>query len=401
MKKWIVTAILVFIICIPNLANANASVDDSLSQDYIKEELKRGTQEQINALDINEWNNFLKSIQAEGDDLIEDIDIKNFINKLISGNFELDLKKILLQLINLFFKEIKFNLIFMAKIMVIAIICGVLDHMKSNFTDSSVAELAWFACYIMVVILIVQSFTSILEVGKKAVEQMVSFVQILFPILLTLLIAMGGITSSGILQPVTALLVGASGTILKNIMIPLIFFSAVLVLVNNISDKIKLDRLCNLTKNICTWTLGIFFTIFVGVLSVQGALAASFDGISIRTAKYAVETFVPIVGGLFSKTVDMIIGCSLLVKNAVGIAGLITTVMIALYPIIKILCLMTIYKISSAILEPISDSRVSVCLNDIGNVLTILFVTVAGITIMFFITITLLIGVGSIATMMR
>ena len=60
MKKWIVTAILVFIICIPNLANANASVDDSLSQDYIKEELKRGTQEQINALDINEWNNFKK-----------------------------------------------------------------------------------------------------------------------------------------------------------------------------------------------------------------------------------------------------------------------------------------------------------------------------------------------------
>ena len=289
----------------------------------------------------------------------------------------------------------------MAKIMTIAIVCGILDHMKSSFTDSSVAELAWFACYIMVVILIVQSFTSILEVGKKAVEQMVNFVQILFPILLTLLIAMGGITSSGMLKPVTALLVGASGTVLKNIMIPLIFFSAVLVLVNNISDKIRLDRLSDLTKNICTWTLGIFFTIFVGVLSIQGALAASFDGISIRTAKYAVETFVPIVGGLFSKTVDMIIGCSLLVKNAVGIAGLITTVVIALYPIIKILCLIAIYKISSAILQPISDSRVSVCLNNIGSVLTILFVTVAGIAIMFFLTITLLIGVGNIATMMR
>lgn len=399
MKKWLVAIILVLTVCIPCLVEASA--ENLPNEDYIREELERETQEQIKALDTGEWDNFLKNAQADGNDLIEDIDAKSFINKLVTGNFELDLKKILLQIINLFFKEIKINLIFMAKIMVIAVICGILDHMKSSFTASSVGELAWFACYTMVVILIVQSFTSILEVGKNAMEQIVNFVQVLFPIILTLLIAMGGITSSGILQPVTALLVGTSGTVLKNIMMPLIFFSAVLVLVNNVSDKIKLDRLCSLTKNICTWTLGIFFTIFVGVLSIQGALAASFDGVSIRTAKYAVETFVPIVGGLFSKTVDMIIGCSLLVKNAVGIAGLITIVMIALYPIIKILCLIAIYKISSAILEPISDGRVSMCLNDIGDVLTVLFVTVAGMTIMFFLTITLLVGVGNIATMMR
>ena len=399
MKKWLVAIILVLTVCIPCLVEASA--ENLPNEDYIREELERETQEQIKALDTGEWDNFLKNAQADGNDLIEDIDAKSFINKLVTGNFELDLKKILLQIINLFFKEIKINLIFMAKIMVIAVLCGLIDHMKPSFTASSVGELAWFACYTMVVILIVQSFTSILEVGKNAMEQIVNFVQVLFPIILTLLIAMGGITSSGILQPVTALLVGTSGTVLKNIMIPLIFFSAVLVLVNNVSDKIKLDRLCSLTKNICTWTLGIFFTIFVGVLSIQGALAASFDGVSIRTAKYAVETFVPIVGGLFSKTVDMIIGCSLLVKNAVGIAGLITIVMIALYPIIKILCLIAIYKISSAILEPISDGRVSMCLNDIGDVLTVLFVTVAGMTIMFFLTITLLVGVGNIATMMR
>lgn len=174
-----------------------------------------------------------------------------------------------------------------------------------------------------------------------------------------------------------------------------------LVLINHTSEKIRLDRLCNLVKNLCTWTLGIFFTIFVGVLTVQGVLAASFDGVSIRTAKYAIETFVPIVGSLFSKTVDMVVGGSLLVKNAVGMAGLIITVMIAFYPAIKILCLITVYKLSSALLEPISDSKVSDCLNDIGNVLTVLFVTVVGVAIMFFLTITLLIGASNITTMMR
>jgi stage III sporulation protein AE len=399
MKKWVITTIIIFIICIPNIARSAS--EETLNQNQIKEELEKGVEEQINALDTSDWDEFLKSAQAEGNQLIENTNAKDFIRKLVTGNFEFDLKKMLQQIAGLFFKEIKVNLIFMVKIMVVAVICGIVDHMKANFTDSSISELAWFACYMIVIILVVQSFTNILEVGKDAMEQMVNFVRILFPVLLTLLIAMGGVTSSAILKPTTAMLVGMAGNLLKNIMLPLIFFSAMLVLINHTSEKIRLDRLCNLVKNLCTWTLGIFFTIFVGVLTVQGVLAASFDGVSIRTAKYAIETFVPIVGSLFSKTVDMVVGGSLLVKNAVGMAGLIITVMIAFYPAIKILCLITVYKLSSALLEPISDSKVSDCLNDIGNVLTVLFVTVVGVAIMFFLTITLLIGASNITTMMR
>ncbi len=188
---------------------------------------------------------------------------------------------------------------------------------------------------------------------------------------------------------------------MKNVMIPLILLSAILVLISNINESISLKNLSKLTRNICSWILGIVFTIFIGVLSVQGILAATFDGISIRTTKYAIETFVPVVGKMFSQTVDVIISSSLMLKNAVGVLGLIVAISVCLYPILKIFSLIAIYKLSGALLEPISDKRIVSCLNEIGSVLVILLVTLIGIAIMFFLTIALLMGIGNITVMMR
>ena len=145
----------------------------------------------------------------------------------------------------------------------------------------------------------------------------------------------------------------------------------------------------------------LIFTIFISVLAIQGALTASIDGISIRTAKFAVDTFVPIVGKMFSQSLDTIVGCALLVKNAVGAAGLIILVLICLAPAVKIFSLLFLYKLAGALLEPITDERIVESLNGIGNVLSILLITVLGIAIMFFMTVALLIATGNTAVMLR
>ena len=86
------------------------------------------------------------------------------------------------------------------------------------------------------------------------------------------------------------------------------------------------------------------------------------------------------------------IGCSLLVKNAVGVSGLLIIGLIALVPALKILALLVTFKLSSALIEPISDKRLVECLNNMGNLLVVLFITVVGIAILFYMTISLIIG---------
>lgn len=397
MKNFAIIGIVIILLLIPTKAMSR----ERESEMNIGEEIRRIAEEQLDNLDIDRWDDFVKGLDSYQGDMFASINAKEMILNIISGKFDFDWREMLQTIGRTFFTEISLNLSLMAKIIAIAIITGILNNFKTNFSNASVGELAWIICYIMIVILIIQSITVILDVGKNAMDQMTSFMQILFPILLALLIGIGGIASSGILQPATVLLSGVTGIFLKNIMIPLIFLSAILVLVSNINENIKLERLSKLTKNICTWMLGIIFTIFIGVLSIQGILAASFDGISIRTTKYAIEAFVPVVGKMFSQTVDIIIGCSLMLKNAVGVVGLIVTIGICLFPTLKIISLMAVYKLCSALLEPISDKRIVTCLDGIGGILIILFITVVGIAIMFFMTIALLVGVGNITVMMR
>ncbi len=399
MKNFIIISLIAILMIIPtNIIKASTTQESRVD---IREEIQKIAEEQLDILNIDQWNEFNKNLDNYQDGLLTNANLKETIINLVTGKFELNWKKIYESLGKAFFTEIKLNLSLMAKIFAIAIFTGILSNFKTNFSDSTVGELAWIVCYIMIVILIIQSITVVLNVGKNTIEQMTSFMQILFPALLALLIGMGGIASSGVMQPATALLTGVTGIFLKNIMIPLIFLSTILVLISNINDNISLVNLSKLTRNICSWVLGIVFTIFIGVLSVQGIIAASFDGVSIRTTKYAIETFVPVVGKMFSQTVDVIISSSLMLKNAVGVVGLIVAISICLYPILKILSLMAVYKLSSALLEPISDKRVVNCLNEIGSVLVILLVTLLGIAILFFLTIALLIGLGNITVMMR
>ncbi len=398
MKRCCVIILLLMLI-LPGKSYAQPDIDGEILG--TQEQMKLGVQQQVDHLDMRDWDRFLKELEEQQNPVLKQMSAKEILKKLVTGDYNIDLKQFWIYLGGIFYKEILNNLGWVTKIIVMAVICGVLKNMQASFQNSSIAEVAHFVCYIVVILLIIQSLMSILDTGKQAIEKMISFMQIILPTLLALLVAVGGITSSTILQPTIGFMLGIIGTFLKNAVFPLILLSTIIILINHISNKVQLDGLSKLLKNLCGWILGIVFTVFVGILVVQGVMTASVDGISIRTAKYAVDTFVPIVGGLFAQAIDMVVGCSLLIKNAVGLLGLIIIGFICLCPTLKILCMMFIYKLSSAILEPVSDKRIVDCLNDIGSILTILAITVVGVAIMFFMVITLIIGIGNVATMMR
>lgn len=384
------------------IVSANeANYLDEANYEDIKATMEIIIGEQVESIDTSEWDEFLKDIQQMEGAIGENKSAREIIMELITGNYTMDTGAIIKGIFNTFFSEIIYNLGLMAKIIAVAIVCGILNNMKTSFQSSSVGEISHFVCYIVVILIIIQSLLYILKVGKEGIEQMVRFMQILFPILIAMLAAIGSITSTSIMKPAIALLVGVVSTFIKNTMLPLILFSSIITLINNISGKVNIKNLGKLVNNICAWTLGGVFTIFIAVMSIQGVMAATFDGISVRTAKFALESFVPIVGGMFSQSVDTVIGCSLLVKNAVGITGLIIIALICITPSLKILGLLVIYKLSSAMLEPIADPRITECLNGIGTVLTILFITVMGTALMFFITITLIINTGHVSVMLR
>ena len=394
----IICVALLLSLLLPITANAQPNVNDTGN---LEEQMKSSIQNRLDELDLKDMDRFIRDIQTLENPIFTEATARDFVSKLLTGNIDFDMGKLWSYIINILFKEIAANLGLMAKIIVLAVLSGILKNMQDSFQNSSTAEIAHFVCYMVVMLLIMRSVSYAMGIGQRAIDNMLSFTQILMPVLLVLLVSIGGVTSSAILNPTIGLLVGLIGTVLRNVILFLILCATAITLVNLISDRVQLKRLGILMNNMCGWILGTVLTVFVGALIVQGALAASIDGISIRTAKFAVDTFVPIVGGLFAQAVDMVVGCSMLIKNAVGFMGLLVVAFICLYPLIKIFCIMIIYKFTSAMLESVADSRIADCLDDIGNILIILSITVAGMAMMFFLIIALIIGVGNVTTMMR
>jgi stage III sporulation protein AE len=357
--------------------------------------------DQMDALDIDEIQSFADQVSKEAEGTMPALDIKEMVLGLFKGNPIVNVESLILGLGKMLIKEVVLNFNVMGQILVLAVFCAILQNLHGAFEGTSVGKLAYSACYILIAIIAIKSFHTAMNLGSQAIDTMVSYTQALFPTMIALLVAVGGITSSTVFQPIIFGSISLIITAIKFFVIPLVYFSAVLSLLNNLTEGIKVERLASLLRQIAVGILGVMLTVFLGVISVQGVASSSLDGMTIKTAKFAMDKFVPIVGKFLNDAFDTVVSCSMLIKNGIGIAGLVVLLMICLFPLIKILSIIAIYKITSALIEPILDNQIVKCLNDMSNSLLIIFSAVISVGVLFFVFITVIMGVGNMTVMLR
>ncbi|WP_276326242.1 stage III sporulation protein AE [Pseudobacteroides cellulosolvens] len=364
--------------------------DDKLIEEQAKSEEAKSIENQMQ----NYANNGIK-------ELLPEYDPNGFITNAAKGKFNLNIKSILNGVLRYFFKEIYINIGILIKLIVLIVLCAILKNLQSSFLSASVGELAFFVCYIVIVSVLIVSLNSVLTMGRGIIDDMVDFMQASIPILITLLISSGNITSGGIFQPLLVVIVEIVATIMKNIFIPIILLSTILSLVNNISDKVQISKLASFLKQTGTVILGLILTVFIAIITIQGSVGAVVDGVSSKTAKFAIGAFIPVAGKYLADAADTVLGCTLLIKNASGIAVMIGIVSICLVPIIKIFALISLYKMTAVLVEPIAENRIVKCINDVAGSLTFVLGVVACVAFMFLIAITAIIASSSISSAIR
>lgn len=357
--------------------------------------------EQLTQLELDELQKFADEVVMDAEGMISEINIRDFIKGLYTGSESLSIKDILNKFWMLIWKELMQNIDLLGKIIILSVFCALLQNLHKGFENESIGKLAYSACYVVIVILAIGSFTLVSKLCIETIDKMINFMQSLLPTLITLLLTVGGITSSALFQPIIYTSLTFIATIIKLTVIPMVMLSAALSIVSNISDKVRISKLASLVRGVSVGLLGVMLTIFTGIISVQGLAASSLDGLVAKTAKFAVDSFVPIIGDFLSEAFDTVIGCSLLIKNGISIVGLIILLLICLFPLIKIFSIFAIYKISSALIQPIIDNELVQCLNDISTSIFIMFCCVVAIGILFFISITIIMGIGNMTVMMR
>ena len=168
----------------------------------------------------------------------------------------------------------------------------------------------------------------------------------------------GAITSAGVLQPILLLLINFIGNTISNFILPVILISTSLSILSGVSDDIKIYKISKFLNSSVIWILGIIMTLFVTILTLEGSLTETVDGVTAKTTKAAVSTVIPVVGKILGDATDAVIGCAGILKNAVGFIGIIVILGICISPIIKITILMITYYLASAICQPIADQKI-------------------------------------------
>ena len=342
---------------------------------------------------------FLQKSKEYSGEIFEDINMSEVLNDAIKG--EVDNASFGKKILNLLGSEVVTSIKAIGSILVIIVIHSILKAISESLEDKSISKLIYYVQYILIITIIMANFSDIVKMVQDTATNLVAFMNMLIPLLITLMLSTGSIVTSSVIQPIILFMINFIGNIIQNIIIPFIMIYISLIIISKLSEQIKIDKFTKFLKSGIVWFLGIVLTIFVGVVSLEGTLSSSVDGITAKTTKAVVSSAIPVVGKILGDAVDTVLGCGIILKNAVGLVGVIIVIGICVVPILKLLALTLAYKLLAGISQPIADEKITDLLEQIGDVFKMFLAILSSISVMIIIGTTLVLKISNSGMMYR
>lgn len=365
------------------------SADEVNPEDVLLEEIQLdGVQHYWNEL-VREYGGYLPELE------------KLSVYEFIKSDGEFSIKNMLLGLLEFFFHELILNGKLLGTLLMLTLFSVILQTMHHALEKSAVSKIAYFVVYIVLIFIALNSFYLAADYAQDAINTMSSFMIALIPLILGLMASFGNVISVSFFHPIIIFLVNISGVLISTIVMPLLFISALMLIVSSLSENYKITQLADLFKTVSLAVLGVFLTIFLGVMSVQGTISAVQDGLAMKTAKFITGNFIPVIGRTLTDAADTILSASLLLKNAVGLVGLIIVIFLTLFPALKIFVIAVIYKIAAAVLQPLGGGPVITTLNTISTYIVYILAALLTVSFMFFLAIVIIVAASNIIVLLR
>lgn len=344
-------------------------------------------------------SSFIQNSKQYTGNFFDDIDIGEILNSAIKG--EIDNTTIYKKILNKLGNEVQTGIKSLACILAIIIIHSILKSISESLENDSVSKLIYYVQYIAIITIIMGNFSDIINLVKETTTNLIGFMNTLIPVLISLMVYTGSITTTSILEPIILFMINFIGNLIQDILIPVILIITSISIISKISDRVQINKISKFLKSSTVWLLGTILTIFVGVVSLEGTLSSSVDGITAKTAKAIVSSAVPVVGKILGDVVDSVLGCGVILKNAVGFVGVIIIIGICILPILKLTVLTFSYKLVASISEVIADDKIVKLLDEIADIFKILLAILVSIMFMVIIGTTLLIKMSNTGMMFR
>lgn len=355
----------------------------------VEEELGNVVLEELNKIDFDALDEYFIDAGVSSN-IFNGMSVKEIAEAIVKGEISADITSIFNYCLMLIKHNISQYFSLLLVILVIILLCFMFNKIKSGVEQKTVEEIIHFVCFSVIITLIVKLSSGIIEDSANAIFSMQKQMNIVFPILLTLMTSVGAVGSVAAFTPLVAFLSNLISNLFSYCLLPLFSLTFVLSIVNHLSTTVKFDKMLSFLNSLFKWIVGVVFSVFFIFFSIQGIAVSTSDGLSLKAAQFAVKNYVPLLGGYVSEGFQVVKAGMLLVRNSVGIVGIIVMLSSVLAPILAIAVFSLSLKFIAAILEPLGDNSSVSILSSVGSSFKLLLTCLLTVLFMYIVTVILI-----------
>lgn len=387
MRKWVVLGALVFFGLLFSVPVQGAAVQQEESpqpqqeEEITQEDIAATKEELLGDLELSEIEKTVEELLAG-----QNFSFMDTVKGLLSGE-EVFSAETFVELVKQFFLgELSAQKQNILQIFLLILVAALLMNFSHVFENGQISDMAFYMVYLLIFGLLLAAFASLSSQLSTMLTGAVSFMKVLAPAYYLSIVASDGVaTASGYYQIVLLVIYGVQWLLLK-VVIPGVNIYVLLGVVNYLSKEDFLSKLAELLKTVIGWIMKSMIALIVGLQIVQKMISPAIDSLQ-RSAIGKTASAIPGVGNAIDAVTELVLGCSVLVRNCLGAAALIVLVVLAVGPIFQLGATTLLYRALAAVAQPVSDKRMVGCLTVMGEGCALLLRVLVTGEILFLLTV--------------
>ena len=356
------------------IVNAEEDSETDILQDEIQDAL-------LAEFDFNEIEENLDRMFPQ-----EKISFSDVFSALMSGNMAETIRIFLRFLTDQISYEFDYNRRSLVYVLMTALTAAVFSNFAGAFKSRQISDISFYIMYMLLITLCLTSFRISAEGLEDRLSALVDFMRVLCPsYFLAVAFASGSVTSL-FFYNVILFLIYVVELVIVRFLLPVVNIYIMVRVLGNLTGEDFLSEFADLIRKAVSWILKTLLICVASVNVVQGLLAPAIDAVK-RSALTRTAEALPWVGNAVGGVAEVVLGTAVLIKNGIGMAGAVITIAICAVPILQMLIMAFMYKLAAALVQPVSDKRITTCISGISEGYEIMVKVIFTSGLLFMITI--------------
>lgn len=282
--------------------------------------------------------------------------------------------------------EFDYNRKSLVYVLLVAITAAVFSNFAGAFQNRQISDISFYITYMLLITLCLTSFQTSAAGLEDRLGSLLDFMRVLCPSYFLAVAFASGSTTSLFFYNVILFLIFAVEFLIVRFLLPVINIYIMVRVLGNLTGEDFLSEFADLIRKIVTWALRSLLACVVGINVIQGLLAPAIDAVK-RSALTRTAEAIPWVGNALGGAAEVVLGTAVLIKNGIGMAGVLIAVAICAVPILQMILMAFMYKLAAALVQPVSDKRITACISGVSEGYEIMVRVIFTVGVLFLLTI--------------